>query len=89
MQARFARLTLLVTDVRVERLQDISEADAIAEGLVAVNEGYALSPKGELWGQTARHCYAALWDDINGDRKGASWDDNPWVVALTFERVDQ
>jgi hypothetical protein len=79
-----SRLTLTVTDVRVERLQDISGADAIAEGaditgeqtmtgpMVKVAPGTYLSPV--AW-------YHRLWDDING--KGA-WDANPWVVAYTF-----
>lgn len=79
-----SRLTLTVTDVRVERLQDISGADAIAEGaeitaeqtmtgpMVKVAPGTYLSPV--AW-------YHRLWDEING---AGSWDANPWVVAYTF-----
>lgn len=83
-----SRITLVVTDVRVHRLQDISEADAIAEGVypAAVYGG-----KVESWlpaenmrdrfYSTARDAYAALWDGING---AGSWAANPWVVAYTF-----
>jgi len=85
-----SRLTLLVTDVRIERLQDISEADAIAEGI-----GRDLIPDGLIPGgntgfgfpgysgfATAKSAYAALWDSINGP---GAWDANPWVVAISFE----
>ncbi len=79
-----SRLTLTVTDVRVERLKDISGSDAIAEGaditseqtmtgpMVKVAPGTYLSPV--AW-------YHRLWDSING---AGAWDANPWVVAYTF-----
>lgn len=80
-----SRLTLTVTEVRVERLQAISEADAIAEGLQAVTAGnghvtYQIA--GLLCGQTAVRAYRLLWDTINGD---GAWAANPWVVAVTFK----
>ncbi|QPI73894.1 hypothetical protein [Sphingobium sp. Cam5-1] len=85
-----SRLTLTVTDVRVQRLQDCSEADALAEGIEARGVG-------SLWGwidyletnpNVTRHfadprrSYASLWDSINGD---GAWDANPWVVAVSFD----
>lgn len=87
-----SRLTLTVTDVRVQRLQDISEADAIAEGIqsmdrysMAVNDrSFAVSehdPNG--WFPTAVAAYQALWDKLNADR-GFGWPRNPWVIAVTF-----
>lgn len=85
-----SRLTLEVTGVKVERLQDISEADALAEGVVWSDEWRAFVVPGvKHWNEdfpvlsrsTAREMYAALWDFING--LGA-WSDNPWVVAVTF-----
>lgn len=76
-----SRLTLIVTDVRVERLQDISEADALAEGIVPAMEGFALTKNGECWGPTAKDSYRVLWDSINGDD---AWEANPWVVAVSF-----
>lgn len=73
-----SRITLEITDVRVERLQDISEADAMAEGaepiLVPPDGGSAPHVEG----------YRVLWESINGP---GSWDANPWVWALSFKRV--
>ena len=84
-----SRLTLTVTDVRVQRLTDCTEEDALAEGVVKARDGYFIVPGvdhpnkafGELSRVTAREMYAALWDVINGS---GSWLANPWVVALTF-----
>lgn len=70
-----SRLTLTVTEVRVHRLQDISEADAVAEGGDAVQA--RMYP--ELG--TCRHWYQDLWNSLHGPD---AWDANPWVVALTF-----
>ena len=72
-----SRLTLEITDVRVERLQDISEEDAIAEGVDAVS--MADVPRQATWSR--RQDYVQLWEKLNG--KG-SWDLNPWVWVLTF-----
>jgi len=76
-----SRISLLVTDVRVERLQDISEADAIAEGNTP-------GPSGDTFGG-CRHTAIAAFSDHWISRHGpASWDANPWVVAITFEHID-
>lgn len=76
-----SRLTLEVTHVRVERLHDISEADAIAEGAAKLvmddDGGFFESDCG-----THRCGFAGLWSHINGED---SWDANPWVVAVTFD----
>lgn len=80
-----SRLTLTVTGVKVERLQDISEADAKAEGvdrLVMEGDGEAFYLD-EIKG-TYRCGFAGLWEHINGKREGAGWDANPWVVAVSF-----
>jgi hypothetical protein len=83
-----SRITLTATDVRVERLQDINEGDAIAEGIVPVQhrEGGTIrysgvSAKFGLAQDTAKAAYAHLWDSINGED---AWAENPWVVAYTF-----
>lgn len=67
-----SRITLELTDVRVERLQAITEADAAAEGV------------GEPpWG-TRAESYATLWDSINSKKPGCAWSANPWVWVLSF-----
>lgn len=80
-----SRLTLIVTDVRVQRVQDISEQDAIAEGCGQ----YASST--ELVGAfdparkgSYREGYRELWDSLNAAR-GYGWAENPWVAAISFE----
>ena len=75
-----SRLTLTVTDVRVQRLQDISEADAMAEGCDAVLALTIKRPNGAHPGNP-RECYCDLWNSLHGP---GAWDANPWVVALTF-----
>lgn len=75
-----SRLTLRVTDVRVQRLQDISEADAEAEGVWSVFDQDAARTPG-----TALGCFPHLWDSINGKR--APWDSNPWVWAVRFDPI--
>lgn len=67
-----SRLTLIVTDVRVQRLQDISAADAIREGVTLVEESL----------EDPREAFRAIWTSIHGPE---AWDANPWCVALTFE----
>lgn len=80
-----SRLTLTVTDVRVQRVQEVSEEDAEAEGARP-----AFSYPG--WGGVSsvpwyRWGFHELWDALNAKR-GYGWERNPWVVALTFT-VDQ
>lgn len=86
-----SRLTLEITDVRVERLNACSEADARAEGVfpAAVYGGEVKSwlpaeDRRERFYDTAVEAYAALWDAINGPK---AWDENPWVWAVSFEVV--
>ncbi|MGU3417692.1 hypothetical protein [Methylobacterium sp. D54C] len=88
-----SRLTLLVTDVRVERLQDISGSDAEAEGIYtrgAVGD----DPHADVWTwqQDGWHyphpwdAFKALWTSINGSE---SWAASPWVVAVSFAVVER
>lgn len=89
-----SRLTLVVTDVRVERLKACSEADAIAEGIE--KGGF-----GSMWGwlgyaegnphfqrhfSDPRESYRTLWDSINGP---GAWEANPWVVAVSFDVIKE
>ncbi len=78
-----SRITLEITGVRVERLQDISESDATAEGVGAVS--MADAPRQAVWSH--RQDFAQLWDTING-KPEYRWKDNPWVWALTFKRLE-
>ena len=78
MPRRFSRLTLVVTDVRVQRLQEISEADAKAEGV----DGVCWEDWRDYGGPSSyRLPFRSLWNSIHGHD---AWDDNPWVAALTF-----
>lgn len=81
-----SRLTLQVTSLRVERLQDISELDALAEGIEGrVVDGVLNGEPGRYIVGTARDAFASLWDSINGER--APWSSNPWVWAIEFSRL--
>lgn len=72
-----SRLTLTVTDVRVEKLQKITPADAIAEGIAPRANSQTI----DCDTPDPRINFKALWNSINGPD---AWDANPWVVALTF-----
>jgi hypothetical protein len=83
-----SRITLEVTEVRVEQLQDISEEDAVAEGCTA-GGGVTSGPMDpyETDGHTAVEDYAAAWDELNAKR-GFPWESNPWVWAVNFKQVE-
>ena len=85
------RIILEIVSVRVERLQEISEADAMAEGTPCYVCGSALDGRSE----SDCHCfhrrasasdYRNLWESING---AGSWDANPFVWVMSFKRVAQ
>lgn len=85
-----SRITLEVTGVRVERLQDISPKDILAEGVVERSHQDPLLGKcpisafdGKLY-PDLRSLWAAGWDAINGKR--APWLSNPWVWVVSFAR---
>ncbi len=78
-----SRITLKIVKIRVERIQDISEEDAIAEG----------APLDRVlgWGrvgmQSHREGFMNLWDHIN-DKRGYGWLTNPWVWVIEFKRLE-
>lgn len=76
-----SRILLEVVSVRVERLQDISEADCIAEGAAG---GHGAIP-GYAYAATPLEHYRYVWKAINGP---GSWDENPWVWVIEFKRVE-
>lgn len=93
MPRKYSRMTLTVTEVRVERLAECSEADAIAEGIAEYPcEGPHRGPDATYWTAEKGHpehgarstpvaAYRALWETINGE---GSWAANPWIVAVSF-----
>jgi hypothetical protein len=88
MPRKLSRLLLEVKGVRAERLRDISEEDAKAEGVS--NISYMLSPNEvvRLGESAAVTRFCSLWDTLNA-RRGFSWDSNPWVWVIEFERIEK
>jgi hypothetical protein len=80
-----SRLTLSVTDVRVQRLQEISEADAEAEGVkrwgLATWKDYTSDGTTHVV-LNCRHSFCTLWNNLHGP---GAWGANPWIAAYTFE----
>ncbi|CDO37633.1 hypothetical protein [Novosphingobium sp. KN65.2] len=92
-----SRMFLAVTDVRVQRLQEISEDDAIAEGIEPVDyqgdrgwKSYETYPDGSphphatVPNRLARRSFEELWNSLH-TTEGERWDDNPWIVAVSFD----
>lgn len=86
-----SRMTLEITEVRVQRLQSLSEVDAIAEGIERLGEfpnitpwrNYAVrQPAGARNFSTPLRSYVSLWEAIHGP---GSWEANPWVWAVSFK----
>ena len=98
-----SRITLEITDIRVERLQEITEKEAKAEGarkFTNLPPDPSLYPYGNepRWSMeepksvreclgSARYAFANLWERLYA-KKGLGWYDNPWVWVLTFRRVE-
>lgn len=89
MPRRAARIFLETVDIRSEPLQNITEADAVAEGI------WEVTPKSgktfyrasdEITAPTAVECYRQLWELINGAR-GFPWTDNPFVWVITYKQI--
>lgn len=78
MSREAARIFLRVTDVRAERLRDITISDCIAEGI----------PKVHGMRSEIINWYNELWDTLNAKR-GYGWDTNPWVWVITFEKIEE
>lgn len=89
-----SRFILEITDVRVERVQDISEAGAMAEGIELPENGtwrdYCVEPEsneGHYWCKTAVNSYRTLWDTLYWKSMYA-WTDNPRVWVTEFKRIE-
>lgn len=87
MPRKFSRLTLIVTATKIEPLQDISNEDAIAEGIIGETGecGRGWSADGDSWFATPAAAFKALWISLHG-REG--WDSNPWIVAPSFRVIE-
>lgn len=98
-----SRISLEITDVRVERLQDLSEADAIAEGVdpargvlgdddmmvPAIMSAHDMGNLDKPMMPAAIARFVLLWDSINGKNPGVTnWNANPWVWVVSFRRLD-
>lgn len=84
----FARTYLKVTDIQVERLQDISEEDAIGEGVQGEFDTWQdYGQKDEIGSfvmESARESFRTLWEKINGP---GSWEANSWVWVVKFKKI--
>jgi hypothetical protein len=92
-----SRITLEITDVRVQRVQEISEGDAGAEGCKA-SDAFLMTqmgpdgkerflPVGHSLPNTTRGSFAVLWDSINAQR-GFGWETNCWIWAIKFRKLE-
>lgn len=83
-----SRILLEITDVRVERLREISQADAEAEGVGKLKKGFwkNYQPGWTEFQLTARGSFATLWKSIYGDE---SWYADPWVWVIEFKRIEE
>lgn len=86
-----SRITLEITQVRVERVQEISGEDCYAEGIkiscsACSGECYHYDQDRPKFNKRFRQDYRSLWDSINSKR-GYGWDKNPWVWVIEFRRI--
>ena len=79
-----SRITLEITGVRVERVQDIILDDVIEEGIEPIN--LPLAPFATIFGTTGK--FVRLWNSIN-TKRGYGWDVNPWVWVVEFQRMEE
>lgn len=90
MPRKASRITLEITNVRVERLQDISCKDINAEGVMpALLAGHDIDIDGDLWPSGVKKFtteFSNLWDKING--KKHPWASNPWVWVVEFKKLE-
>ena len=98
MPRSICRILLEIINIRVERLQDITEEEAIAEGIEPIpfadskkkdNMFTVTTPEGDKYNyssnfKTAKEAFKALWQSINGP---GSWEQNPWVWVIEFKKL--
>lgn len=74
-----SRITLEIVSIRVERVKEITEHDALSEGVFGDEVDWADQPMPSM-------CFEALWDSING--KTHPWSSNPWVWVIEFKQIE-
>lgn len=85
-ESQYMKHHIRITDIKAERLRDISEEDALREGIFKLASGYYYLPNGGDGAfSTPRRAFAYLIDKVSN--KG-TWESNPWVAAYSFELVD-
>lgn len=78
-----SRLTLVVTNVRVEKIQNLSDDEAVKEGMPSISEAQDMALKaGMNWYQKPAIWFKSLWDRLYGN-----WNENPWVWVVEFEVI--
>ena len=84
-----SRILLEITDIRVERLQDISDEDAVKEGIVSMTQSYPWQDEHSLSSPISYEVrlFTKLWNDINA-KKGYPWSSNPLVWVVEFKVVE-
>jgi len=82
-----SRINLKVNKIRVEKVNDISEKDALAESCVSDAVVVKVHGVKDYTGLYACDRFSGLWDSIN-KKRGYGWYDNPWVWVVEFERID-
>lgn len=90
---KYSRITLEITDIKVERVQDITEEGAKAEGIKVLplqsekdESAWYQSAPGINQARTAKQSFQKLWDSIN-KKRGFGWESNPWVWVVKFKRL--
>lgn len=92
MSRKASRIQLEITSVRIERLNEISDAESIAEGIEQLGAGWQRyhrdpdAPVGQPFTLNPKLAYRGLWESINGP---GSWDANPWVWVIEFKKVPE
>lgn len=81
---KYSRITLEITEISVERVQDITEEGALAEGVKSTAE--LTESRDDYYGLYASEHFHELWDSIN-EKRGYPWKSNPWVWVIKFRRI--
>ncbi len=84
-----SRITLEIVSTRLERLQDISDADCLAEGVEGIHSNFDFESI-DPWefSSVSKYEYAGIWDKINGKKSGCSWASNPWVQVVEYKMCE-